>query len=261
VTSFALPGRRRSEAFGRPVLAALLRRGADLLAGPGITGLRRRAVDPQTIRRALAELRRTPFATSLAATLLASTILLRYVVSDDQDVLRWASTNLDNLTTRPIRSMVFSAFLLPGERWLPYAGAIAAIVAPLERRVGAIRVLAVFASGHVIATLLTEGGVAVGIETGLVPARASAQMDVGVSYGLWAVGGAALALLPRRWRIALVTTAVGVVTVLLLTDHDHMTAAGHALSLAIGMASGPYLLQSTPAGSAGTPRRARPGFR
>jgi hypothetical protein len=249
VTSFVLPSRRGSEAVGRVGTAALLRRAAVLLGRPEIAERLRQGSDLPKIRRLLVELRRTPFATSLATTLLASTIVLRHVVSDDQDVLRWASTNLDNLTTRPIRSMVFSAVVLPGERWLPYAGAIAAIVAPIERRVGAVRVLAVFASGHVIATLLSEGGVALGIEAGLVPAGASTQMDVGVSYGLWAVGGAALVLLPRRWRLALATAAAGAVAGLLLAEPDHMTAAGHAVSLAIGIGSWPYLRRSLPAGS------------
>jgi hypothetical protein len=223
-----------------------------------MAALVRRGFDPATIRRALVELRRTPFATSLSATLLASTIVLRHVVSDDQEVLRWASTNLDNLTTRPLRSMVFSAVLPEDERWLPYAGTIAAVVAPLERRVGAGRVLAIFGSGHVIATLVTEGGVALGIRAGILPTAASDRMDVGVSYGLWAVGGATLVVLPRRWRMACLAASGAAIAVLVPMDPDHMTAAGHALSLAVGIASWPYLRRSMAVRTARTGKEARP---
>jgi hypothetical protein len=237
VTSFVLPGRR-----------ARLRRGSDLLGRPAVAALLRRGSDAAAIRQVMAALRRTPFATALATTLLASTITLRHVVDDDQELLRWASTNLDNLRARPLRSLAFSAVLPSDERWLPYAGAIAAVVAPLERRLGAGRVTALFVAGHVIPTLLTEGGVALGIAAGVVPAGARDRMDVGVSYGLWAVGGATLVLLPRRWRTACLTGAAASVAVLLAVDPDRMTAIGHALSLAIGVASWPYLRRSMTAG-------------
>ncbi len=202
-------------------------------------------------RRALS---RAPLASGFAVVLLGTTIALRHLVSDDQAVLHWASTNIDNLATRPLRVIVTSALFLPGEFWLPYAAAIGLTMAPLERRYGPLRTLAVFLSGHVLATLITEGGVAAGIAAGMLPVSEAGQLDVGVSYGIWTSAGAALLLVPRRWRLPVgVGTALAVLVPLLL-DPD-MTTIGHTLCFAIGLAWWP-VLRRTPARRAARPAEA-----
>ena len=187
--------------------------------------------------------RSAPLALSFAALLLATTIALRHFVANDDAVLRWASSNIDNLATQPIRALVVSAAFLPDQLWLPVAAAIGVVLVPLERRFGGLRTLLVVASGHVLATLATEGGVAVGLALGVLPGRDASRLDVGISYGLWAAASAALVLLPRRRRIAL--AAVGALAVLApLALDPGMTTAGHALSFAIGLGWWPVLLRA-----------------
>lgn len=185
-------------------------------------------------------LRRAPGTTAFAVVLLGTTVALRGFVADQEALLRWASTNLDNLATRPVRSMVVSALFLPEMIWLPYAVAIAMIMVPFERRFGSLRTMSVFVSAHVLATLVTEGGVAAGIRLGVLPAGEAGQLDVGISYGLWACGGAALLLVPPRWRLAVGTGAAIGTAVPLILQHD-MTTTGHALSFLIGLAWWPVL--------------------
>jgi hypothetical protein len=180
-------------------------------------------------------LRTIPFTITLLATLLCTSLALRQVSSPDA-MLRWASTNVQNLTCRPIVSFVASAVVLDDDRW-PLTLLILAIgLGLLERRVGTARALGIFASGHVIATLVTEGAVWLQIHRGQLPASAATQLDVGISYGQWALIGAAVGLLPvRRVRWAAAAGLAVLVGLPLVRDFD-MTASGHAVAFLVGAA-------------------------
>lgn len=184
--------------------------------------------------------RRAPVTAAFLAVLLVTTILLRHVIDNDVAVLRWASTNVHNLTTTPVQALVASAAFLPGGHWLLYAVVLVASLGVLERRFGSRWAVAVFASAHVLATLLTEAGVWVGIELGEVSRHALTRLDVGVSYGMFACIAAACLLVPVRWRRWLTAALALGVLVPLVADYD-MTAAGHAISFAIGLAWWPIL--------------------
>lgn len=180
--------------------------------------------------------RRRPWLTTgYLLVLLTSTVLLRHLpTADARQLLAGSSTDVQHLTTTPVRVLLTSALWLPDARWLPYAVTFALFMAPLERRVGILRVALVFLSGHVLATLLTELPIAGGIALGWWPAAAAVRLDVGVSYGMYAVIAASAGLLlPRlRW-----TLNVGLLTWMLsalLLDTD-MTAVGHVLSVLIGL--------------------------
>jgi hypothetical protein len=171
-------------------------------------------------------------------------------LADPDAIMRQLSTNIVNLTHMPVRSLVASAFVGSGPWWVN-AALVAVALGLLERRYGSLRALAVFASGHVIATLLTEGGVWVGVHEGWLPLADRDQIDVGISYGMWAAIGAALVLLPRRWRLLVIPIGlVGVVVPFALAPG--MTSTGHVLSLAIGVAWWPYLLRRTRTTAAST---------
>jgi rhomboid family protein len=110
----------------------------------------------------------------------------------------------------------------------------------LERRIGTRATFGVFLSGHVGATLLTEGAVAIGVLAGKLPSSAMSRLDVGVSYGLAATSGAALGLLPQRWRVAGVLVLWAYLGGALVGDPD-VTAWGHVLAAALGVAWWPAL--------------------
>jgi hypothetical protein len=182
---------------------------------------------------------RSPATVVLALTLLATTILLRHGVLPG-DFLQDVSTNVTNLTQVPLRVFIASALVLDGGHWIIYAVALALTLGWLERRIGSLRAVGIFASGHVLATILTEGAVWVGINAGTLPDADRDQIDVGVSYGLWTAIAAAAVLLPRRWRLVLIPVALVGVVLPAVTVHD-MTSIGHLLSLSIGLAWWPYI--------------------
>jgi hypothetical protein len=157
-------------------------------------------------------------------------------------LIRSQSTNLDNLTDRPLQVLIASAFWTTGTA-IPWQLLLrfTIIMAPVERRLGTRRTIGVFASGHVLATLLVAAGIEIGVQRGLLDLRLAHASDVGVSYGLYAIAGAMTWLLaPGRrrvlWVLALLA-AISVATVGGLTFTD----AGHYLSLAIGLSMAPLV--------------------
>lgn len=187
--------------------------------------------------------RATPFTTGLVLALLATTVALRQLVdSQATAVMRWASTNIQNLTHAPLRAIVASALVLPDRFWLPYAIALVLSLGLLERRIGTLRTVAIFLAGHVIATILSEGAVWYwyGVKEGGLPEAIRDQLDVGVSYGLWAGVAAALFYLPTRWRVAGSLVAASYLVGALVLEPG-MTSSGHAIAIAIGFLSWAYL--------------------
>jgi hypothetical protein len=173
--------------------------------------------------------------------LLLTTLAAHLVSTPTADALLDASsTDVWHLVHRPLRVLVASALWLPDEGWEATAVVLGVAMAALEARVGARRTLLVFASGHVLATLLTEVPVGVATLLGLLPSSAAHRLDVGVSYGTFAVVGALAGLLPVRVRVAVLAVAGLLVVVPLAGVHD-LTSAGHALSLLIGLAWWPAL--------------------
>jgi hypothetical protein len=188
-------------------------------------------------------------------TVLAFTTVWLANASDPDAILESASTNVHNLTHMPLRSFVASALILSGGGWLLAALELAVTAGLLERARGSLTMLKVFASGHVIATLLTEGGVAAGIAFGLLPHHDLRMIDVGISYGVYACAMAALVLLPMRWRIAGVSL-VSLSVLIPLAMAPGMTPIGHVLSVLVGLAWWPQL-QRAQSRSARPPRSGR----
>lgn len=155
-------------------------------------------------------------------------------------LLAASSTDADNLVHHPVSSIISSALWFGGKEWPAYAVIFAVAVAPLERRIGSGRTFAVFASGHVLATLATEVPMIIALRAGIVPREAGRWIDVGVSYGFFATAGAmAILLVPkqRRWAVAGIELFIAVICVTdapgtLPTD---LTFAGHLIAAHIGM--------------------------
>ncbi len=152
------------------------------------------------------------------------------------DVLHASSTDVVHLATRPIFVLIASGL------WVNNVAEFVGVVilfgiaaSALERRIGVGATIGVFLSGHVGATLLTEGAVSIGVLAHALPSSALTRLDVGVSYGLAAIVAAAIGLLPQRWRILSIVALWAYLGWGLVTDPD-VTAWGHLLAAALGVA-------------------------
>jgi hypothetical protein len=189
-----------------------------------------------------AVVRAAPVTAGLLALLALTTVWLANA-SDPDAILESASTNVHNLTHMPLRSFVASAVIVSSGGWLLAALELSLTAGLLERRRGSLTMLKVFASGHVIATVLTEGAVALGVDFGLLPRHDTHLIDVGISYGAYACAAAALVLLPKWWRVV-GASVIGLSVVVPLALTPGMTPVGHLLSVLIGLAWWPQLTRS-----------------
>lgn len=192
---------------------------------------------PSAAPRWLPTPRRNPFALGSLAVLLAGTVFAR--TADPALVHRWqaiSSTDVHHLLHDPLLTLLLSALWVMGPVWLPYFWAFGLIMVPLERRIGSLRTAGVFAAGHVVATLASEGVVAVAVATGRLGSGALDVLDIGISYGVLAGLGALGGLLPPRRRVPVLLGAAGVVAYQVVADHDLVTGVGHPVALLVGVA-------------------------
>jgi hypothetical protein len=160
--------------------------------------------------------------------------------TDDQ-LLFGASTNLHQLARIPIRVLIASAFWTVGWRELAlWAALFLAILAPVERHLGWRRMTLTFAAGHVGGTLIVAAGLWVGVKLGTVGRADAVALDVGASYGFFAVAALAAYLLALRYRLTYVAVMVGYVAARAALFHT-FTDFGHLTAVAIGLACYPLV--------------------
>ncbi|MFE3506301.1 rhomboid-like protein [Kitasatospora sp. NPDC059146] len=204
--------------------------------------------------------RRTPFTIGYLAVVGVTSTFAG--IADPELVQRLqeaSSSDGHNLLQHPLRALLLSGFWVAGGSWLPYLWGFAFTLAPLERRVGPARAAAVFAAGHVAATLLSQGVVITAVETGRLAPAAMDQLDIGVSYGVLACLGAAAGALPPRAR-AVALAGVGLMLAQqIATQKDLVTAVGHPAALLTGMALWRWLgrIERRPPGPRLRPARVR----
>jgi hypothetical protein len=114
--------------------------------------------------------------------------------------LDWASTNLANLRHRPVAAMVVSAFLAEDDRIAWVLLALTGIAAT-GWILGAWRTAVLLGAAHVVATLISEGVLALRIAAGAVPAAQEHIRDVGPSYVVIAALTAGLLYGTWPWRV------------------------------------------------------------
>ncbi|MFG3223476.1 rhomboid-like protein [Kitasatospora sp. NPDC048194] len=164
-----------------------------------------------------------------------------------------SSSDGHNLLQHPLRALALSGFWIAGDVWMPYLWGFALTLAPLERRVGSARAAAVFAIGHVTATLLSQGVVIAAVETGRMAPGAMRDLDIGVSYGVLACLGAVSGLLPRPARVLALGGAGLMIAQQIAAEKDVVTAVGHPAAVLAGVALWRWLR-----GAERRPPRSRP---
>lgn len=197
--------------------------------------------------------RRNPFALGYLAVLAATTC---FSCLADPELVRHlqqlSSSDGHNLLHHPVRALLLSGFWVAGPVWMPYLWAFAFTVAPLERRVGPARAAAVFAAGHVAATLLSQAVVLVAVCTGRLDPQALDSLDIGVSYGVLASLGALAGLLGPRGRLLALGGAGLMIVDQIVSDQDLVTGVGHPAALLVGISLWRWLRRGP-----GRPTRAR----
>ncbi|MEU8785590.1 rhomboid-like protein [Streptomyces sp. NPDC048637] len=184
----------------------------------------------------------TPFTFGYAVLLAATSLFAEYadpgLVSE---LLRGSSTDVVHLAQAPLLVLIASALWIAGGMTSAYAVAFLFILTALERRIGALRAIAVFFGGHVLATLATELPVAFSVAAGRLPESSLHRLDYGISFGVMTCTGALAGLLPAwsRWPLL---AGVGYLALTdLLAYVDPLSDWGHVLSLVLGAASWPLL--------------------
>ena len=111
------------------------------------------------------------------------------------------------------------------------------VLAPVERWIGSDRTAFVFALGHAGATLLTAAGLWLAIRYNAVGTYVTHVIDVGASYGFFAVAAVLAFHLSGRWRTLYLTFLIGYLGIAAgviqgFTDFGHLAAFAIGLSLA-----------------------------
>jgi hypothetical protein len=185
--------------------------------------------------------KRTPFTFFYLVLLLGTSLFLQFGdPALGARLLDLSSTDAHNLWRRPLFALLTSAFWVSGGIWLPYAVIFTVAVAPLERRIGALRTMGVFFSGHVLATLATELPVLWAIRAGDLPRVDGHWLDIGVSYGFFTTAGALVFLLAGRARRWALLTMELLIVLFYVTDDPTTLAAvvtllGHAIAAHLGL--------------------------
>ncbi len=199
-----------------------------------------------------------PFTLSYAVLLTAGSEVVERLDPDARvDVLRAVSTNLQNLSGGHVETLLASA-LVQAEPDFPGLLPTLVALAASERVLGSRRTLAVFAIGHVGASVAVAGLLAGGALPGVLADKVALAVDTGPSYGTAAVIGAGLLVLvahtvrqavrrPSVGRLlmgaALGVTAAAIVTVTVIpvAVQPTFTAWGHLLALATGGVLGVWI--------------------
>lgn len=175
------------------------------------------------------------YAAALAAVAVA---LIELGPRVQQNVIRYASTNVHNLSEGRIGTLIGSAFVNeagPLYIWLP---GLVALLALGELLWESRRLVVAFVVGHIGATLIVAAGLAAAIAAGLLSGSVADAADVGMSYGAVAVLGTFTAAIPRQWRAAWTGWWLATAVASTALSGGEFTNIGHTIALVIGMAVG-----------------------
>ncbi|WP_327407081.1 hypothetical protein OG194_14990 [Streptomyces sp. NBC_01288] len=184
----------------------------------------------------------TPFTFCYGLLLVVTSLVAQYADPTFVNHLHQASsTDVTHLLRDPFLVLVASALWIVGGVVSPYAFLFLLVLTALERRIGGVRAAGVFLSGHILATLATEGTVGIAVLVGHLPDSSLHRLDYGISFGV-ATSIGALAGLLRPWLgLPLITLFGWSLVTDLIAFTDPMTNWGHLISLTIGIATWPLI--------------------
>ncbi|MEU6126862.1 rhomboid-like protein [Streptomyces sp. NPDC047123] len=173
------------------------------------------------------------------AALFVTAVAMHHMSPEFEDeFLRQRSTNIHELSHNPVRVLISSALWIDGGTWLSYALLYSVFHASAERWLRTGRWLAVAALAHVLATLISEGVLALAIHHGAAPRSAANTLDVGVSYALAGVVAVLTYRIPAPWRYGYLLAVLAVYGTPLITGRT-FTDLGHFTAVLIGLACHP----------------------
>ncbi|MEU1596597.1 rhomboid-like protein [Streptomyces sp. NPDC005708] len=171
--------------------------------------------------------------------LFVTTVALHHMPPQfEENFLRHRSTNINQLSSDPVRVFISSAMWIDGGHWLPCAALYTVFHAQAERWLGTARWLAVCVAAHVLATLAGEGALLQAIRDGAAPESAANTLDIGVSYALAGVVAVLTYRIAVPWRYAYLAVVLLVYAVP-LTASPTFTDFGHFIAVLIGLACCP----------------------
>ncbi|MCU1453315.1 MAG: hypothetical protein JWN46_1461, partial [Acidimicrobiales bacterium] len=167
-------------------------------------------------------------------------------------VVDQASTNLHNLAHGRVDTLVTSMLIVgnPGRRWW---ACLALLFLLVERAWGSRRFVWIVVAGHVGATLVVAALLVVGINLSWFPTAWSTAEDVGISYAVLGVIGAATAMWSALPRLVWVTAWTWTLLENIRRSPD-FSSYGHLVAFCIGVALSAWVLVGRPA----VPQRTRP---
>jgi hypothetical protein len=182
-------------------------------------------------------LRRYPVPAAYLAVLGVMYAVVAHSLSaaDQRFFVGWASTNLANLASRPVMTLVVSAFVSQDTILLWIVVTSAGLVL-LVRRFGNLRAALLIITAHVAGTLVSEGITAVRLSVGAAPQAMRHIIDVGPSYvTVSALVAVALFGQERRARVVALACWLGMAPFLFegINDLD-VAAVGHVVSILTG---------------------------
>jgi hypothetical protein len=191
-------------------------------------------------RRTSSYVRSAPFTYVFLFVLLITTwVFQTSSASTARNLLLERSTNLHQLGHDPMRVLVSSAFWLSGNlELLAWLILFTLVLAPVEHWIGSARTAFVFAFGHIGATLLTAAGLWLAINYDLTSRQVTHAVDVGVSYGFFAVAAVLTFRFSRRRRAAYLAVLVGYLGIAAIVAQG-FTDFGHLTALALGFLVAP----------------------
>jgi hypothetical protein len=182
-------------------------------------------------------LRRYPVPVVYLAGLGIVSVVHAHALSVDHQrfLVGWASTNLANLSTRPITTLIVSAFLSE-DSVLVWVVITSTALVLLVHLFGNVRAAVLVATGHVVATLVSQGIAAWRLWLGAAPEAITHIADVGPSYVTMAALAAVMAYGPGRWPRILATASWAVLAPFLFDGIEDLdiAAVGHLVSMLVG---------------------------
>ncbi|MGW3105790.1 rhomboid-like protein [Streptomyces sp. NPDC001100] len=184
----------------------------------------------------------TPFTFGYGMLLVVTSLIAQYASPALVNQLHQASsTDVTHLVRDPFLVLVASALWIVGGVMSPYAILFLLVLTALERRIGGMRAAGVFLTGHILATLATEGTVGLAVLAGHLPDTSLHRLDYGISFGVAASTGALAGLLRPWLGLPLLALFGWTLVTDLIAFTDPMTNWGHLISLTIGVVTWPLI--------------------